>query len=354
MSYRSLYSRSLCSRILGVGLLAAAFAGFAASPAARAAATSAAPPAYTLTDLGNLPGGTSSEGLGVNDKGQVAGYDYVPVTGGARFHAFLSGPNGGALQDLGTLPGGAFSQGYGVNAGGQVAGYGDIPVDNGNDHNNHDHAFLSGPNGGALQDLGVLPGGTYSHSDSVNDSGQVVGTGDTDVGQAAFLYSGGVMTDLNTLIAPGSGLALIEATHISNNGFITGIAQAPGGTHAFLLTPIPVNHGPKITVTARAAQDGNGNIIVSVTTTNNGSAAADKLQITSVTLNGAAPAPLSPSPVPTTADLLAPGHSQVNGFRYTLPPGTQTAALRIVGTYTDTSTGLTGSIKAGIPRLAIP
>jgi uncharacterized membrane protein len=70
---------------------------------------------YILKDLGTL-GGYPTSGTSVNDSGQVAGYS------GAE-HAFLSGPGGGALKDLGTLPGGTFSQGFGVNASGQVAGF---------------------------------------------------------------------------------------------------------------------------------------------------------------------------------------------------------------------------------------
>jgi probable HAF family extracellular repeat protein len=68
------------------------------------------------------------------------------------------------------------------------------------------HAFLSGPGGGALQDLGTL-GGTISYGNGVNASGQVAGWSENAGGlDHAFLYSGGQMLDLNDLIAPGSGL----------------------------------------------------------------------------------------------------------------------------------------------------
>ena len=46
------------------------------------------------------------------------------------------------------------------------------------------------------------------------------------------------MTDLNTLIAPGSGFTLSRATGISDTGFITGYGlNSDGQTDAFLLTP---------------------------------------------------------------------------------------------------------------------
>jgi len=362
-----------------------------------------------LTDLGTLPGDYSSIGRGVNDAGQVTGYSY-PRVGPA--HAFLSSLNGGALHDLGTLPGGTmsegFSEGFGVNASGQVTGYSDTIISDGS---NPRRAFLSSPNGGALRDLGALPGGSSTIGFGVNDSGQVVGNADTASGDVhaflsgpnggplkdlgtlpddpsdtnseafgvnnsgqvvgdvylpgtsvrAFLYSGGVMIDLNSLVAPGSGsnLFMTTATAISNNGFITGNCIASDGNiHACLLTPITVNVGPKITVTASASGGATGTLARTVTTTNTGGAAADMLQIKSVTLNSAAPAPapVSPSPVPTTPNNLSnnPGmNTQQNGFAFAPPLGTKTAILRVSGTYTDPNTGQVSPFKGTI-RLTLP
>jgi probable HAF family extracellular repeat protein len=79
---------------------------------------------YTLKDLGTL-GGTISSGGAVNDSGQIAGIS--STTAGGAAHAFLSGPGGGALKDLGALPGFAESQGLAVNASGQVVGSADLP-----------------------------------------------------------------------------------------------------------------------------------------------------------------------------------------------------------------------------------
>ena len=107
-----------------------------------------------------------------------------PTPRAARSHAFLSGPDGGPLKDLGTLPGGIYSEGQGVNASGQVAGYsytaGDV-----------DHAFLSGPGGGPLKDLGTPLGRPHSFGYAVNDSGQVAGESSTSGGGHAFLSGPG-------------------------------------------------------------------------------------------------------------------------------------------------------------------
>ena len=381
-------------------VLSLAFAALGSVP--RAA--HANPPAYTLTDLGTLPGGTSSSSAGVNGGGQVTGQ---ADTMDNATHAFLSAPNGGALQDLGTLPGGYFSIGWGVNAGGQVTGQAN--TSGGSNHaflsgpnggplqdlglfvggtfsngmavnasgqvtgradsgvgrigsNHYDHAFLSGPNGGALQDLGTLPGDSTSEGFSVNASGQVVGYSRSGAGELrAFLYSGGVMTDLGALVTPGSAFARFYiATGITDSGVITGQGLTTGfdpgstvQTHAFLLTPIL--GGPKITVTASAsAANGTGQRTITLTTTNTGGASANTLQITAVTLGGAAPVP--PSSVPTTPSTLlnTPGmNTQTNGFVFKPLPGTRVAVLHVVGRYTDPNNQLAGTFVATI-RLPLP
>ena len=56
--------------------------------------------------------------------------------------------------------------------------------------------------------------------------------------QRAFIYSDGIMTDLNSVITPGSGWTLNWATAINNAGQITGEGTINGQLHAFLLEPV--------------------------------------------------------------------------------------------------------------------
>src|SRR5438094_977301 len=111
---------------------------------------------FKITDLGVLPGTSSSWAYGINARGQVVGF-------GAGFHAFLW--DNGMTTDLGTLPGGSqFSEAWAVNAQGQVVG-------NTTDFNRH--AFLWQK--GVMSDLGTLPGRNESAATGINSRGQVVG-----------------------------------------------------------------------------------------------------------------------------------------------------------------------------------
>jgi probable HAF family extracellular repeat protein len=90
----------------------------------------------------------------------------------------------------------------------------------------------------AVQDLGTLGGTTTSNAHGINNGDEVVGSSDTsDGGQHAFLYSDGVMSDLNSLIPANSGWVLLEAQDINDNGHIVGTGFKDGSPHAFLLAP---------------------------------------------------------------------------------------------------------------------
>ena len=123
-----------------------------------------------------------------------------------------------------------------MNDSGQAVGYATLA--DGTTRN----AFLSGPNGGPLLDLGTL-GGTISDAMAVNNLGQVVGESSIASGAIhTFLYSGGQMMDLNSLIVPGSGLIFQAPWGINDSGDIVGYASTGGGAAApyiVLLTPVP-------------------------------------------------------------------------------------------------------------------
>ena len=189
---------------------------------------------YTITDLGTLPGGTTSYPTAVNNNGHIVGYG---DTGVGATHAFFY--SGGTLNDLGTLSGGTSSYAYGVNDSDEVVGYADTMVNN----SDRVHAFIysggynAGVAQGPLTDLGTLPGGYNSFAYGVNDNGLVVGSGDSATAtQAAFIDApGGAMLPLG-----GTGLfphsVQSGATGINSEGEVVGEAAGmPGGPFGLTL-----------------------------------------------------------------------------------------------------------------------
>lgn len=144
---------------------------------------------YTVTDLGEFPGGTFSQGYAINTIGQVAGYARY-----ANFnaHGFLWSARTG-LVDLGSFPPARnFSLAEGINSFGDVVGYSLH-----NDSTDQRGVLWSH---GTLQDLGTLPGGNNSQANGINDVGQITGySNGTGIGEHAVIWSKGGIHDLGTL-----------------------------------------------------------------------------------------------------------------------------------------------------------
>lgn len=129
----------------------------------EAASCTAFPPAgYSVVDLGSL--GNGSVAFGINSKGHVTGEFFINLT---QAEAFLWTPTGG-MQDLGLLPGGTFSVGLAVSDSDEVVGYADGT-------GFKQHAFLWTASGG-MQDLGTLgPVANASFAYGIDDAGRIVG-----------------------------------------------------------------------------------------------------------------------------------------------------------------------------------
>jgi len=178
-----------------------------------------------MRDLGTL-GGTASTAAAISNRGHIVGSARIEAD--AETHAFLS--QGGALEDLGTL-GGRDSRAFGVNDAGHVVGSSFLA--GGTD----DHAFVY--RDGGMTDLNPSVSAVAT---SINNRGHVVGrlrAGSSATGWHGFRHCGGIMTDLNTLLANGSGLEIVNATDINDGGHIVGAAIAAGSPseRAVLLTP---------------------------------------------------------------------------------------------------------------------
>jgi probable HAF family extracellular repeat protein len=258
----------VCLAVLG---LVASVPAVVATAARAAAATST----YTETNMGSLGGGFT-DATAINAKGQVTGYSatnheiQVPCPPGQYGtakkclepidHAFLF--SNGTMTDLGTL-GGTGSEGVAINDSGEVVGWSQTKAGT-------SEAFLW--NGAKMTDLGPLSG-FYPHG--INDTGQIVGTCNQSFpcvdsngtftalpdpsslvcNEAIAINSNGqvlgecadgsqastsntravVWTNGSPTVLPTLGGPTTTATAINNNGDIVGYAQtATFAQHGFL------------------------------------------------------------------------------------------------------------------------
>jgi probable HAF family extracellular repeat protein len=127
------------------------------------------------------------------------------------------------VQDLGALPGDSYSIALAINANGDVVGW--------SMGSNGTRAFLY-TNAGGMVALPGLPDRPRAVARDINDAGVIVGSanaGGGDLGHAV-MWSGGSVQDLGTLSDGFSS----EAYGVNNLGQVVGWAGTLSGTHGFL------------------------------------------------------------------------------------------------------------------------
>ncbi|MFT3859624.1 MAG: PEP-CTERM sorting domain-containing protein [Aquabacterium sp.] len=260
-------------------------------------------PGEGMQDLGTLfpDMRVTVQATGINDKGEVVGWNRPAPTGPAQYEGFKWSPVTG-LQDLGVFrPEAINNAGVIVGSGvidehGQPGtlpdGFNAMDVSNGGvivgtfqgraqivrhgqlevlpDLSVEDHVIATGINArgdvvgsgwkeyggsygalwrdGQLAVLGVEPGVVAAEPMAINAHGVIVGDVSLDAAdptyssQLAVLWTSDLsMRTLDSLIDPASGWQLRVAHDINDKGWIVGVGLNPAGqTHAFLLTPVPV------------------------------------------------------------------------------------------------------------------
>jgi probable HAF family extracellular repeat protein len=181
--------------------------------------------------LGSL-GGRNSVGYGINDSGQVVGY---AQDANDLNDAFRTEPNSPIDPATDNLIVNATARG--INDLGQVVG--NYTTAGGYE------AFRTEPNSPvspATDSLGTL-GRVASDAYAINDSGEVVGdVVNFSFGEPvhAFVYLDNTMYDLNNLANVPAGWTLEQATAVNDSGQIVGWGQTNlDQDFGFLLTPVP-------------------------------------------------------------------------------------------------------------------
>lgn len=272
--YEAVLWDSLTNRVTRLGWLPGHIASYGvatAGPGAAAGASVANPSTArafryrngTMKDLGTL-GGNSSFAWGMNDVGEVIGSSETPLTPLGDLwnpgHAFLFNEDidPTAMVDLNNMVCGAgphpvaqphpdleLRKASGINTNAVVVGFARFRTSIG--------AFLFQPvwgprpidrgfRCGTVRALGTFPQGGISYALGVNDRKEVVGAAYRDASGAgnfeAFVWDAlHGMRNLNSLIPPGSGWRLREATAINDNGWIAGWGEHNGRVAAFRLIP---------------------------------------------------------------------------------------------------------------------
>lgn len=174
-------------------------------------------------------GGDRSEGYGINETADVAGW---AEDASATMRACVWSGTGSVLNVGASFPAGS-SAAYAINDGGVVVG-------EARNAQGQFRAFIW-RGAGNTTSLGTL-GGDYSVLTDINNNGLAVGTSKNSAGnnRAMIYMPDRGMADLNLLASDNAGLTLLEAWSISDTGYIAGYARnSLGQDRAFLAQLIP-------------------------------------------------------------------------------------------------------------------
>jgi probable HAF family extracellular repeat protein len=175
---------------------------------------------------------------GINSKGVIVGTHQIKDDGPWRA-VFWEGKE---LHFLMKTFGGKSSEGTGINDRGEIVGNADTP-------NGDAHGFIYSK--GEMRDISALEGSGISVLNAINNHGTAVGyaahsrsddkheiAGFIGPPNIAILYYKSKVYRLDKLVPPGFGWSLVEGTHINDKGQIVAGGIRGEDWHQFLLTPV--------------------------------------------------------------------------------------------------------------------
>ena len=195
----------------------------------------------SIQDLGALSATDSSDATGINDQGQIVGYDTLSSTG--QTHAVLW--QNGTMTDLGTLPGDAFSKALGINDAGIIVGLSGKSASD-------EHAVMWVD--GKIVDLNTVDSLPWDLSTAVaiNNEGEIIGIGNNGKETAYALSLNGttaaIGVSVKTALQHGGRVAIVDSLSdvlgsldslqaLVQNDQISSITLTDSGTPSFSLSP---------------------------------------------------------------------------------------------------------------------
>jgi len=190
-----------------------------------------------------LFGGTYGIVSSLNNQGQVIGV--MNMSGDATWHSFLWEQR--KVKDIGTL-GGAFTTAQWLNDAGVIVGRSSVSeacdACASGGQSQYSHPFIWRNN--VMTDLGLPPGAQCATAKYINNRGEVVGQSYLGVtfisldfcsssSSGAFLWKNNTLTDLQTLLLPGSGITLDDSFNINDSGEVLATGFNADGDHRVLL-----------------------------------------------------------------------------------------------------------------------
>ena len=187
-------------------------------------------PAFSVVDLGVLPGKSASFGTAINDRGTVAGYmaDDLDLESNPVGFLYNGLANGGLLSQVGPSPLASPFRAFTLNNGNSLAGAG---------KNGGQTLPWSKDHEGSVTSAGLPLGWTYAAIRALNDTGLMTGAGTNGSGKArAFTYStgGAAIADLGVAPAPFDDQSEAFALNISNR-FVGSISAADKRRRAMMV-----------------------------------------------------------------------------------------------------------------------
>jgi probable HAF family extracellular repeat protein len=188
-------------------------------------------PGGFIQDMMSASTGTDYYGQDINNAGVIIGWYQSSSSSGGVFRV---GPNPNQFTTIASPVGYNADNVEAINDRGVVVG---SMI---HETTFREHAFRN--RNGITEDLGTLPGDSYSFAYDINNDGAIVGTSRHTSGtrRAVAWREDGTIIDLEAWLnennpAAGAKWTLLDATSISSNGYVVGAGQYEGVYQHYLL-----------------------------------------------------------------------------------------------------------------------